>query len=303
MKKTIIADLALLSVAFIWGITFVIVQNAIETLPPHTFNALRFFMAAVLLFIIIALFFKEQLRMFSKKMFISGFILGIWLFGGYALQTIGLLHTTSSKAGFITALSVALIPLFSFLFLKQKLQWPAIAGVVAATIGLYFLTLGDSLSLNKGDFLVFLCAICFALQIIFTGIYAPHYPAISLAFVQILTVALLSAGGAFFFENWQAALTPTRLFQPQIIWALLITVGPATVFAFLAQTICQKFTTPTRVALIYAMEPVFAALASFFWTDDVLGYKALGGCLLIFIGMILSELRPEQPFVKKTIKQ
>lgn len=299
MKKSVIADLSLLAVAFVWGTTFVIVQNAIATLPPHTFNAIRFLMASVLLLLFIFLFFRDQLMAISKEMLLSGFILGIWLFGGYAFQTVGLLHTTSAKAGFITGLSVVLVPVLGLVLLKHKLKWPSILGVIVATLGLYFLTLGNSLSLNKGDMLVFLCAFCFALQIIFTGKYAPHYPSMSLALIQIITVSLLSAIGAFFFEDWQTGVKLSNLAQPSVIWALLITAGPATAFAFLTQTICQRFTTPTRVALIFAMEPVFAALASFIWTEEVLGVKALIGCLFIFIGMILAELQPEQLLQKR----
>jgi len=119
MKRSILADLSLLTVAFVWGTTFVLVQNAIATLPPHTFNAIRFFMAAVLLFLFMLLFFRDQLKAISVKMVLSGVILGIWLFGGYAFQTIGLLYTTSSKAGFITGLSVVLIPVFGFFILAK----------------------------------------------------------------------------------------------------------------------------------------------------------------------------------------
>ncbi|RXT14679.1 DMT family transporter [Ammoniphilus sp. CFH 90114] len=307
MKKSLLADLSLLLVAFVWGTTFVIVQNAISTLPPHAFNAIRFLLASGLLFLFILLFYREQLRAFSKKMIGSGIVLGIWLFGGYAFQTVGLLYTTSSKAGFITGLSIVLVPLFSLMLLKQRPKWPAIIGVLVATIGLYLLTLSDSLNMNNGDFLVFLCAICFAMQIIFTGKYAPSYPALPLALIQIFTVSVLSAGASFLFENGQTYLNKDILTQNHVLWALLITAGPATALAFLTQTICQRFTTPTRVALIFAMEPVFAALAAFIWTDEVLGFKALSGCLLIFIGMILSELQPEQLLnnmkKKKTVPQ
>ena len=299
MKRSVIADLSLLAVAFVWGTTFVLVQNAITSLPPNTFNAIRFFMAAILLFLFMLLFFRDQLRAITRKMLLSGFILGIWLFGGYAFQTIGLLYTTSSKAGFITGLSVVLIPIFGLLLLKQKPKWPSIIGVIAAISGLYLLTIGDSFFLNKGDMLVFFCAICFAFQIIFTGKYAPNFPSMSLALIQIFTVSFLSAIGAFFFEDWQSGVQLSNLGQPLIIWALLITAGPATAFAFLIQTVCQKFTTPTRVALVFAMEPVFAALASFIWTEEVLGTKALSGCLLIFMGMIFAELRPEQFLSKR----
>lgn len=294
MKKSTLADLSLLAVALVWGITFVLVQNAISFLPPHTFNAIRFFIASVFLFLLILMFFRKQLQEVSLKMVKAGVILGIWLFCGYAFQTVGLLYTTSSKAGFITGLSVVLVPLFALILLKERLKWPAIVGVAAATIGLYLLTLGDTLGINRGDLLIFLCAISFGLQIIFTGKYAPNYPSMALSLIQIATVSVLSAISAFFLEDWHKGLQADTLLHPAVIWALLITAIPATALAFLAQTICQKFTSSTHVALIFSMEPVFAALAAILLTNEVLGFKALSGCILIFIGMILSEIKPEQ---------
>ncbi|SDH12140.1 Permease of the drug/metabolite transporter (DMT) superfamily [Aneurinibacillus thermoaerophilus] len=294
LKKSIIADGILLLVALVWGATFVVVQNAIAKLPPLTFNGIRFFLASIFLLLFLLLFYRPQLRQINGKLIRAGVILGAWLFSGYAFQTIGLLYTTSSKAGFITGLSVVLVPVFALLILKQRPRMPAIIGALLATAGLYLLTLGDTFSINQGDLLVFMCAICFALQIIFTGRYAPHFPSLALAFVQILTVAVLSGGAAFFFEDWQSSLTWETLTLPSIYWALLITAIPATALAFLAQTECQRFTTTTRVALIYAMEPVFAAITAYLFNGEILGGRALIGCLFIFTGMILSELQTEQ---------
>ncbi len=289
-----IADGILLLVALVWGATFVIVQNAIATLPPLTFNGIRFFLASVFLFLFLLLFYRVQLKQLNGKLILSGIILGVWLFSGYAFQTIGLLYTSSSKAGFITGLSVVLVPVFALFLLKQRPKIPAVIGITLATVGLYLLTLGDALNVNQGDLLVFMGAVSFAFQIIFTGRYAPHFPSLALAFVQILTVAVLSGGSAFFFEDWRTTLTWEALTTPIIYWALLVTAIPATALAFLAQTECQRFTTATRVALIFAMEPVFAAVTAYLFNEEVLGGRALVGCLFIFIGMILAELQPDQ---------
>jgi drug/metabolite transporter (DMT)-like permease len=294
MKKSVLADSILLMVALVWGTTFVIVQNAIDTLPPLTFNGVRFFLASAFLFLFLLLFYRGQIRQINKKLVLAGVILGVWLFCGYAFQTIGLLYTTSSKAGFITGLSVVLVPVFALFILKQRPKLPAVLGILIATAGLYLLTMGDTLSINRGDALVFLCAISFALQIIYTGRYAPHFPSLALALVQILTVSVLSSIGAFFLEDWQTALTPAAFSTPSVYWALIVTAVPATALAFLAQTECQKFTTATRVALIFAMEPVFAAITAYFFNDELLSGRSLTGCLFIFIGMILAELQASQ---------
>lgn len=289
-KKTLFADVSLLLVALIWGATFVLVQNAISFLEPFSFNAVRFFTAAVLLGGWLLLFQRKQVNETSKKLIASGVFIGIWLFLGYAFQTLGLLYTTSSKAGFITGLSVVMVPIFSIIILKQRLSFNAICGVIVATVGLYLLTMTDISSLNIGDGFVFLCAIAFALHIITTGKFSGLYPALLLTVVQISTVAILSSFFAFFLEDWKNAFRPEILLSNEVLIALIVTAVFATAIAFFAQTTFQKYTTATRVALIFAMEPVFAAATGFLYAGERLSYSALIGCLLIFSGMIFAEM-------------
>lgn len=289
-QQQIFADISLLFVAFIWGATFVLVQNAIALLEPFTFNGVRFSLAGLFLIAWLFIFKRDTLQFMNKKLLLSGFIMGTWLFAGYALQTFGLLYTTSSKAGFITGLSVVLVPVFGFLFLKETPKRFAVFGVGIATVGLYLLTLGDRLSLNAGDILVFFCAISFAAHIIVTGKYTSLHSTLLLTITQIMTVSLLSSLSALFFEDWQLAFDSSVIGNSHVLIALVICSFFATAIAFLAQTNFQKFTTPTRVALIFAMEPVFAAITGYFWAHERLGGKALIGCLLIFIGMILAEM-------------
>ncbi|USG68464.1 DMT family transporter [Brevibacillus ruminantium] len=284
------ADTTLLLIAIIWGATFLVVQQAITALPPNAFNAVRFSIAVLFLLVIQLLFFRQQWREWSIPLFKAGALIGFWLCLGYALQTVGLLYTTPSKAGFITGLSVVLVPLFSFLILRERVKTTATVGVILAAIGLYLLTLNQSLSLNTGDMLVFGCAICFALQIVITGKYSPKFPALPLAIVQLGTVAVLSWGYAFLFEDWRLALNPEVLLIPEVARGLLITSIFATALAFLAQTALQKQTSSTRVALIFALEPVFAAVTSYLWIHEVLTARQIFGGFLIFFGMILGEL-------------
>lgn len=291
------ADITLLLVAFIWGTTFLIVQQAISSLPPNTFNAVRFSVAALFLFIIQVSMYRHQLKEWRGPLLVAGIIIGFWLCLGYALQTMGLMYTTPSKAGFITGLSVVLVPLFSFLLMRDRVKPIAIVGVILAAFGLYLLTQNQTFSFNLGDLLVFGCAICFAMQIVVTGKYAPRFPALPLAIVQLGTVAVLSWLYAFFFEDWRRAFDPEVLFLPEVALGLIITSIFATALAFLAQTALQKQTSSTRVALIFALEPVFAALTSYIFINEVLNGRQLTGCLLIFTGMILAEL-PIQEWIR-----
>ncbi|MFS0635560.1 DMT family transporter [Mesobacillus foraminis] len=290
MKPTWFADVSLLLVALIWGATFVLVQNAISFLEPLSFNAVRFTLAAILLGFWLLLFERQQLKMFSIKLLTSGIMIGICLFIGYAFQTLGLVYTTSSKAGFITGLSVVLVPLFTVLIFKHKLGVNSYLGAAAATAGLYLLTLTDIASLNMGDGFILICAVGFAFHILMTGKYSSHYPSLLLTVVQIATVALLSGALAWLFEDWKQAFNPAVLLSPEVAAALLVTAVFATALAFLIQTNFQKYTSATRVALIFAMEPVFAAITGYFWAGDRLSYSAALGCLFIFLGMVAAEL-------------
>jgi drug/metabolite transporter (DMT)-like permease len=290
MKASTFADLSLLFVALIWGATFVLVQNAISFLEPLSFNAVRFTLAAILLGSWLMFFERDQLKKLDKKLILAGMMLGFWLFIGYAFQTLGLLYTTSSKAGFITGLSVVLVPLLMIFIMKQRPGLNSITGVAAATSGLYLLTMSDVSSLNIGDGFVLICAAGFALHILFTGKFSSSFPTLLLTTVQISTVAVLSAGSSIFFEDWKRAFNPEIIFSGKVILALLITSILATALAFFIQTNFQKHTTATRVALIFAMEPVFAAMTAFIWAGERLGSSALTGCALIFAGMVIAEL-------------
>ncbi|BFH64858.1 DMT family transporter [Paenibacillus azoreducens] len=293
MNRSRLADLSLLIVAMMWGCTFLIVQHAVRVLPPLAFNGVRFIGAAILLALIITCFYRSQWRLISPGMLLHSCLLGLFLFMGYAFQTVGLLYTTTSNTGFITGLSVVLVPFLALVLLKQPISRFTWLSALLAACGLYLLTFaGSALTLNKGDFLVFLCAIAFALHIAYTGIFAPKYPALPLAALQMAVVGLFSLIGSLLFEDMgPLPQTFERLAQPEVLWALLVSIGPTSAFAFWIQTVCQKYTTPSRVAVIFAMEPVFAALTGMWFGGEKLGIMAGIGCLCILMGMILAELK------------
>ncbi|TCS96471.1 DMT family transporter [Hazenella coriacea] len=285
------ADGIILLISFIWGATFVLVQDAIDTLPPFSFLTVRFGMATLLLFLFVLITRAEPSRETPRQtVWIGGMTLGIFLFLGYAFQTFSLLYTTSGKAGFLTGVSVVLVPVLSIFILKTRIKLAAIIGVSFAVIGLYLLTFQDFKAINQGDLLAFTCAIFFALQVIFTGKYSSRTSIFHLVTIQMATVTFLSGLFAFIFEPWQRIFQKDVILNPSVLIALLITAIFATALAFLGQTYVQRFTTPTRVALIFATEPVFAALADYWWQGVTLGGSALIGCLFILGGMILSEI-------------
>ena len=214
---------------------------------------------------------------------LKGMALGVFLFSGYAWQTVGLQYTTSSNAGFITGLSVVFVPAFVAMTTRKLPSPGLILGVLCALVGLAFLSLGDQFVFNKGDLMVLVCAISFALHILFVGRYAPHANAIVLASVQILTVSVLSGISSMF-------LPQTAVHFSNNVWvALLVTAIPATSLAFFVQTKMQQFTTPTHTALIFSMEPVFAAISAFFFAGEFLSPRGLLGAGLVLAGMLIAE--------------
>ncbi len=302
VNRSRMADLSLLLVAMMWGCTFLIVQKAVQVLPPFAFNSIRFTGAALLLALITAVFYRKEWNQLSWKMVCHSLLLGLFLFMGYGFQTMGLLYTTTSNTGFITGLSVVLVPFLSLALLRHAISRYTWFSACLAAAGLYLLTFtGSALSLNKGDGLILLCAVAFALQIAYTGVYAPRYPALPLATLQLAVVGLLSIAASLIFEGSSTLAHSAELIgKPDVLWALLISIGPTSAFAFWIQTACQKYTTPSRVAIIYAMEPVFAAGTGLVFGGETLGVSALLGCLCILAAMLMAELSAETSGYKNT---
>jgi drug/metabolite transporter (DMT)-like permease len=274
------ADLSLGMVALIWGSTFVTVQNALDAVGPLTFVAWRFTMASALL---IGLF-HQRLRAMTWQEALSGGLIGVWLAGGYIFQTIGLQTTTTAKTGFITGLSVVIVPVLATVLLRRPPGRWSVVGIVAATIGLAVLSLNRDFSVATGDLWVLACALMFALQIVTVAQFSPHFDPIRLSVSQIVAVMILANGSAFAFE------TPSLNLPLEIWGAIAFTGVVATALVYSLQVYVQRFTTPTHTALLFSLEPVFAALFGWWLAHETLGAKELIGCGLILAGMIVAEL-------------
>ncbi len=294
MMRRFLADLALLVVTAIWGLTFVMVRDAVLAYPVFAFLATRFALALVGLLPVL-LWRRHYLRSVGRsprllRQLAAGALIGFALFAGYAFQTTGLLFTTPAKAGFITGLSVVIVPLLGVLFWRERLHPAVIGGVALALAGMGFLSLSGMdapLAVNPGDLLVLVCAVSFAGQIVLVGRFAPRMNALVLTTAQIATVALLSAGISLVWEH--PPIWPPR---GQPLFAALFTGLLATALAFAVQTAAQRFTTATHAALIFATEPIFAALGSYLFIGEVLSPSQWLGCGLILAGMLLAELGP-----------
>ena len=217
-----------------------------------------------------------------------GIALGCLLFLSYLFQTWGLDRTTSANTGFLTGLNVVWVPLLAGPLLKKPPAFGAKIGVGLAFVGLFLLTYQSPWNLNPGDVLVFICSIFVALHILGLDAWTEGYNGLALTCVQITTMAVLGFVGSFFFEPF---FWP-RIWDQQLIVALVVCSVFATVYAFWVMTTFQRLTTPTRAALIYTLEPVFAAIASVWLLSEQLTAVAWCGGALIVLGMVVAESWP-----------
>lgn len=276
----LVADLALLLVTAIWGSTFVIVKDALGSLPPNLFNALRFAAASAII-----LSFGGWRALRQPQVARAGVVAGFFLALGYILQTAGLVLTTPARAGFITGLSVVLVPVFLAVRERRLPGAPVVVGASASLSGLWLLTVQPGVAPNLGDLLVLGSAVCFAAQIITVGHFAGKLDVKALAAWQLLVVTLMS-GVCAQFERWPS------VWPASLTYAILFTAVFATALALLLQTSMQRFTTASHTALIFSAEPVFAALISYLWLGERLGSLGITGAALIMLGILVAEVLP-----------
>jgi len=276
------ADLLLLSVAIAWGITFLMVQEAINTTPVYSFLFFRFSLATLIMFLIAF----KYLKYTTLKTIVYGFVLGSLLFAAYATQTFALLYTKSSIVAFITGLNVICVPFLAYFLFHDKVGKNVIAATIIAAVGLYLLTMSGVLTINKGEFLTLICAIFLALQIIFTGTFSKKVNVFLLVLFQLLTVSILSLLFSLYFDETTFLLEYDYTFFK----AVLITAIFATVYAFLIQTYMQQFITATKTAVIFTMEPVSAAIFAYLSINEILTFTQICGALLIVSATLIAEI-------------
>ena len=287
-----LAECALVLNTIVWGATFTLVKSALGGVSAILFLALRFSLAAIALGV---LFRKPLSQRGVWKGSAPGMLVGLFLFLGYLFQTQGLRYTSAPKSAFLTGLTSVLVPLFASFVYGIKPRISELFGLLTAVAGLGLMTLpGESGSINRGDVLTLLCAVAFAAHIVTLGHYSGSMRFELLSVAQIGTAAILS----LILFPW--AESPRLEWQPAVLWAILITGLLATAMAFTVQAWAQKFTTSTRTALIYMLEPVVAWLTSYLLAGEGLSRSGAAGAALILGGVLLVELKPVNPWQHPT---
>jgi drug/metabolite transporter (DMT)-like permease len=277
------AEAALALNTVLWGATFVLIKAALQNISPVLFLLCRFLLASATLIVI----FRKDLR--SSPFSRTALIPGLFLFAGFFFQTQGLRFTTPAKSAFLTGLTMVLVPFVSSLVYKTKPQISEVVGALVATLGMGLMTLhGHIDSIGRGDVLTLICAVAFALHIVTLG----HFSA--LVSFPVLSVAQVGSAAVCAMLLLPFAETPRIVWQPLTLWAILITGLLGTALAFTIQAWAQRFTTSTRTALIYALEPVVAWITSYLVAGETLSGQAAAGAGLILAGVVLVEVKPLQ---------
>jgi len=283
------ADAALVWNTIVWGSTFVLVKNALAGISPVLFLALRFSLATAILLVLFRGLGKGP---YTGRSLAAGAVTGTFLFAGYLFQTWGLRLTSAPKSAFLTGLNTVMVPLLAALVYKIKPRRSELLGVLAATAGLALMTLqggAGSGSVNRGDLLTIVCALAFAAHIVTLGHFSEQ---VSFELLSVMQVGVAALWSLVLF-GW---VEPPRWhWRPSVVYAILITGVLATAVAFTIQAWAQQYTTSTRTALIYMLEPVFAVITSYLVAGEGLSARAAVGAGLILGGVLLVELKPLNP--------
>ncbi|WNS45473.1 DMT family transporter [Paenibacillus sp. MMS20-IR301] len=278
--KPLKAELLLIVVTMFWGSSYLFMKMGLGTLGEFNLIALRFGLA----FILAALLFRKRLRSIDMRTVKYGALLGFLLLGVFTCITFGLKTTTTSNAGFLVALTVVFVPLLEVLIFRKKVAPPQIFGTILAISGIGLLTLNGSLKVQPGDLLCILSAVFYAVQILVTGKAVKTSDSLNIGILQLGFAGGFALVLSFIFE---APVLPSTL--PG--WIAILALGIfCSACGFIIQPVAQKYTTPTRTGLIFALEPVFAAFFGYWFAGEQLSLQGYTGAALVLLGILASEL-------------
>lgn len=286
-KKTLQSDALLLLAAFFWGTTFVAQRCGMDHIGPMTYNGIRFALGALTV-LPLALGRSRMLPVHASdlptgKMLAGCLLAGVFLFAGASFQQFGLLHTTVAKAGFITSLYVVLVPLFG-LALGHRCGLAIWTGVGLSVVGLYLMTITESLRIGRGDLLELIGAAFWALHVLQVGHLARIVDPFRIACIQFTVCSLLCTLSALMTESIR--LPAIRLALIPLLYGGILSAG----IAFTLQIVSQRRCPPAHAAVIMSLETVFAVLAGWVVLGEMLTPREMLGALLILGAVLIVQL-------------
>lgn len=293
MKKQWSGIIMLLLAAMIWGGGFVSQTEGMKYAEPFTFQGTRFLIGSLVLLPVIAVrdrmgnADRPKTKAQKKHHWISGLICGLILFAACTPQQLGLkLQLPAGKSGFITSLYIILVPIFG-IFLRKKVRPTIWLSVALAVFGLYMLCGMGTFSMNLGEGLTLLCAVAFSFHIMYIDHVSPGSDGVRLSCIQFFTAGSISLIIALCFE--QPSIEMLQSCMIPILYSGVCSSG----IAYTLQMLAQSKTEPTTASLLMSLESVFSALFGWLIIGQKLSALELGGCALVFVGVVIAQL-PEK---------
>lgn len=275
----------LLMASFLWGTTFVAQMTGMEGLGPFSYAASRFFLGFIFLFIVWSTQRKKRQRERGYKSgFAAGLCAGLIMFVASSLQQVAMLYTTAGKTAFITCLYIVFVPIGAVL-LGKLIRTENWIGAFLAIIGLYLLAVHEDFSLQFGDMIVFVSSIFWTLHVLFIDRFASKVDALELSTAQIFVCMVMSFVVMIIFESPTLVAISEAWFS--IFYGGIMSAG----VAFTLQVFGQKYAEPAAAAILMSFEAIFGAVSSWIILGEVMSNREIFGCVLMLIGMIVTQYR------------
>lgn len=276
------ADILLIFAAFVGGAGFIGMKYLLEA-GYNTFQTIygRFFVASVFM----AIVFKNNLKGITKNDIKGGFITGVFLFGLFFFMVVGLKYTTASVNAFLTNVSSVIVPFICWIFFNNKPKFYSFLAGFVTVLGVWFLSFDGNFDFGFGAFMSLIASFSFAFQIVFIERFVKNTNTVNLAIIENLTVFIL----AFLVSFIMGEKLPTL--KKESISVFLMLGIFCTGMYFVIQSVCQKYTSSSKVGVILCSEAVFTAVMSAFIMNEKMSSFGILGCVFIFLGVIIAETK------------
>ena len=293
-RSNLKSNLILLLTALIWGFAFVAQSAGMDYVGPYTFNFTRFLIGAIVLIPVTKVIEKKndntryysnsvEKKSYTKTLLLGGVCCGLMLFGGSAFQQMGIMNTTASKAGFITAIYIVIVPILG-MFLGKRTNLFSWASVVVAVFGMYLLCITDGFSIQSGDLLVLICSIFFAGHILVIDHFSTKVDCVKMSMIQFFACAMFNLIPMIIFE--QPSISSVLQAYVPILYAGVLSSG----VGYTLQIVGQKNSNPVIASLIMSLESVFAVIGGYILLSEELSVRELTGCFIVFVAIIIAQI-------------
>ena len=286
-KYSLLAKLGLLCATVIWGSTFVILKNALDSVPTYFILSFRFLTATLLL----SLIFFKKLKLINKTYLWQGGLIGVCLALAYIFQTVGLIHTTPGKNACLTATYCVLVPFLMWIIYGKKPDKFNVLAAFTCIVGIGLVSLDGNFVIQYGDYITLVCGLFFGLQIVFIATFNKNKDAILMTIIQFFVAGVITGILSLCFETMPSSIPASA--WTEIIYLTLF----GTLTAFLLQNVSQKHMSSSAASIILTLEAVVGALFSVVFYHEVLTLQVLIGFVVIFVAVFVSETKLS--FLKK----